>query len=102
MRLLKKYRGREWRRIREIYYKAAKEMIGRALEVGATVIVMEGLELYKRDLCSEELNGRLHRWDYRRFQQILEYQAKLHGLNVKYVDPAYTSKTCQYAKVSWI
>ena len=41
-----------------------------------------------------ELNGRIHRWSYKRFQQILEYQAKLHGLNVKYVEPAYTSSLC--------
>jgi len=93
-RLLEKYRGRERHRVREIYYRAAKEIIGKAREVGATVIVMEGLDLHERDLGSKELNGRIHRWGYRRFQQILEYQAKLHGLNVKYVDPAYTSSLC--------
>jgi len=93
-RLLEKYRGREWRRVREIYYKAAKEIIGKVKETGAAVIVMEDLEIHKEYMGSEELNGRLHRWSYRRFQQILEYQAKLHGLNVKYVDPAYTSRTC--------
>ena len=93
-RLLEKYRGREWRRIREIYYKVAKEIIGKALEIGATVIVMEDLEIYKGDKGSKELNGRLHRWGYRRFQRILEYQARLHGLNVKYVDPKNTSKIC--------
>jgi len=59
-RLLGKYDEREWWRVREIYYKAAKEIIGRALEVGATVIVMEDLELYKKDMGSEELNGRIH------------------------------------------
>jgi len=32
----------------------------------------------------------------------LEYQAKLHGLNVKYVDSAYTSKTVRCVKVGWI
>jgi len=94
-RLLEKYRGREWNRVREICYKAAKEIIGRAKEIGATVIVMEDLRyLNNEDMGSEELNGRIHRWSYRRFQQILEYQAKLNGLNVIYVDPAYTSKTC--------
>jgi len=94
-KLLEKYRGREWRRVREIYYKAAKRIIGKALEIGATVIVMEGLvRLNEEHMGSKELNGRLHRWSYRRFQRILEYQAKLHGLNVKYVDPRNTSKIC--------
>jgi putative transposase len=93
-KLLGKYRGREWRRIRGIYYKAAKEIINKAGEIGATVIVMEDLDLYKENLNSKELNGRIHRWSYSRFQRILEYQAKLHGLNVKYVNPAYTSKIC--------
>jgi putative transposase len=93
--LLEKYRGREWHRIREIYYRAAKEMIGKALEVLHHDHSSPGLErLNEEDAGSKELNGRIHKWSYRRFQQILEYQAKLHGLNVKYVDPAYTSSLC--------
>jgi putative transposase len=92
--LLGKYRGREWRRIREIYYRVAKEVVDKAREVGAIVIVMEDLEVYKEDLGSRELNGRIHRWGYRKFQEILEYQAKLHGFNVKYVDPRNASKIC--------
>ena len=94
-RLLEKYRGHEWRRIREIYHRAAKEIINKAREVGATVIVMEDLRrLNEEDNGSRELNGRIHRWSYKRFQQILEYQARLRGLNVKYVNPAYTSSLC--------
>ena len=93
-RLLGKYRGREWRRIRKIYNRAAKEIINKAKEVGATIIVMEGLSVHKEDKGSRELNGRIHRWSYIRFQRILEYQAKLHRLSVKYVDPRNTSKIC--------
>jgi putative transposase len=94
-RLLGKYKGRERHRVREIYHRAAKEIIDKAKKIGATVIVMEDLRrLNEEDKGSRELNGRIHRWGYRRFQQILEYQAKLHGLNVKYVDPAYTSSRC--------
>jgi hypothetical protein len=33
-RLLGKYRGRGWRRVKEIYYRAARGIIGKALEVG--------------------------------------------------------------------
>ena len=94
-RLLGKYKGREQCRIKEIYYRAAKEIIGKAREVGATVIIMEDLKrLNEKNMGSKELNGRIHRWSYRRFQQILEYQARLHGLHVKYVDPKNTSRTC--------
>jgi putative transposase len=94
-RLLEKYKGRERRRVREIYYKAVKRIINKAREVGATVIVMEDLRrLNERNMGSKELNGRLHRWGYRSFQRILEYQAKLCGLHVKYVNPRGTSKTC--------
>jgi putative transposase len=93
-RLLGKYRGRERHRVREIYHRAAKEIIGKAREIGATIIVMEDLEVYKEDLGSRELNGRIHRWGYRRFQRILEYQAKLCGLHVKYIDPRNTSRIC--------
>jgi putative transposase len=93
-RLLGKYRGREWHRVREIYYRVAKEIIGKAREIGAKVIVMEDLEVYKEDKDSRELNGRIHRWGYGKFQQILEYQAKLCGLHVKYIDPRNTSRTC--------
>jgi putative transposase len=94
-RLLEKYKGRERHRIREIYYNVAKKIIDKAREVGATVIVMEDLKrLNEKNMGSKELNGRIHRWGYRKFQQILEYQAKLCGLHVKYIDPRNTSRTC--------
>jgi len=40
----------------------AREIIGKALEIGATVIVMEDLEIYKEERGLKELNGRLRRW----------------------------------------
>jgi IS605 OrfB family transposase len=61
-KLLEKYRGREWHRIREIYYKVAKEIINKAFEIGATVIIMEDLNIHEIDAGFKELNGRLHRW----------------------------------------
>jgi len=40
------------------------------------------------------VNGRLHRWSFRRLQEIIEYKAKLKGIRVIYVDPAQTSSLC--------
>jgi len=43
---------------------------------------------------SRDVNGRLHRWGFRRIQAIIEYKAKLKGIRVVYVDPAHTSSLC--------
>ncbi|MBS7251928.1 MAG: IS200/IS605 family accessory protein TnpB-related protein, partial [Candidatus Freyarchaeota archaeon] len=42
------------------------------------------------------MNGRLHRWSFRRLQSVVEYKAKLNGLTVVYVDARGTP--CPYAQ----
>lgn len=43
---------------------------------------------------SAEMNGRLHRWSFRKLQSIIEYKAKLRGVRVVFVNPAHTSSLC--------
>jgi putative transposase len=43
---------------------------------------------------SAEMNGRLHRWSFRKLQAIIEYKAKLKGVSVVFVNPAHTSSLC--------
>ncbi|NJE60963.1 IS607 family transposase [Thermococcus sp. 21S7] len=43
---------------------------------------------------STEMNGRLHRWSFRKLQSIIEYKAKLKGVKVVFVNPAHTSSLC--------
>jgi len=95
--LLAKYRGRERRRVEAIYHKIAKEVVAKAKEVGASTIVMEDLENIRRKYRkgrSKAINGRLNRWGFRKLQRIVEYKAKLAGLNVVYVDAKGTSSLC--------
>jgi putative transposase len=93
--LLAKYKGRERRRIEEIYHKVANEIVTRAIEARASVIVLEDIRnIRKRVRYSKALNGRLNRWGFRRFQKILEYKARLAGLRVIYIDPRGTSSLC--------
>ncbi|TDA27892.1 MAG: hypothetical protein DSO01_01995 [Archaeoglobi archaeon] len=40
------------------------------------------------------INGRLNRWSFRKFQNIVDYKARLVGLNVKYIEADYTSSLC--------
>jgi len=57
MWLLKKYKGREWRRIREIYYRAAKETINNTLEIGTAIIIMRILRAIGRIWAQRSLMG---------------------------------------------
>jgi putative transposase len=93
--LLAKYRGRERRRVEAIYHKVANRIIDEARKAKASTIVLEELTNIRKSVKrSKELNGRLNRWSFRRLQQMVEYKAKLAGLNVVYVDAKRTSSLC--------
>jgi len=94
-KLMEKYRGREKRRIEDIYHKLAGKIVEKAREDNATTIVLERLKnIRKRIRYSRAVNGRLHRWSFRRLQKIIEYKAELMGLNVVYVNARGTSTLC--------
>jgi len=42
----------------------------------------------------KELNRRFHSLPFRKLQKMVEYKAKLEGIEVRYVNPKNTSKTC--------
>ena len=93
--LISKYKGRERRRVEDIYHKLANRIVDEAKELKASTIVLEELaNIRKRTRRSKELNGRLNRWSFRKLQNIIEYKAKLAGLNVKYVNAKGTSTLC--------
>ncbi|MEM0261250.1 MAG: transposase, partial [Nitrososphaerota archaeon] len=43
---------------------------------------------------SRELNRRLHNLPYRKLQKFIEYKALINGVEVVYVDPNNSSRTC--------
>ena len=91
--LLKKYGERERNRIRDLYHKLTNKIIEIAERYGG--IALENLRGFREHVrYSRDVNGRLHRWAFRRLQEIIEYKAKLKGIRVIYVDPAQTSSLC--------
>lgn len=99
-KIMAKYRGRETRRIETIYHNAANEVVKHADAANATCIVLERLTDIRRSIkYSKELNGRLHRWSFRRLQSVIEYKAKMKGINVVYVNPRGTSTMCPVCRV---
>jgi len=92
--LLAKYKSREQRRINIIYHEIANQIITEAKKVAVSTILLKNLSNMMRKRSSKALNGRLSRWSFRKLQNIIDYKAKLAGLNVKYVDAKDTSSLC--------
>jgi putative transposase len=93
--LMAKYKGRERRRVEDIYHKLANQIVDEAKGLKASTILLEGLANIRRRIRrSKAINGRLNRWSFRKLQEIIEYKAKLAGLNVTYVDAKGTSSLC--------
>jgi len=45
-----------------------------------------GSQEHEEEGGSIAINRRLNRWSFRKLQEIIDYKAKLSGLNVRYVD----------------
>lgn len=92
-KLLEKYGERERNRLNDLYHKLANKIVELAEKYGG--IALEDLtEIRESIRYSAEMNGRLHRWSFRKLHSIIEYKAKLKGVKVVFVNPAYTSSLC--------
>ncbi|GAB6102158.1 RNA-guided endonuclease TnpB family protein [Thermococcus atlanticus] len=91
--LLEKYGEREKNRLNDLYHKLANKILELAEKYGG--LALEDLtEIRDSIRYSAEMNGRLHRWSFRKLQSIIEYKAKLRGVRVVFVNPAFTSSLC--------
>ena len=110
--LIKKYGGREKRRVDNTLHKASKRI---AVFCGENRLkpVLEDLKhiresVNRKSKCfnkhsgkvqlvsnrSKRLKHRLNCWPFRRFQFLLDYKLRLNGLVPEYVSPHNTSKWC--------
>ncbi|MDE2261219.1 MAG: transposase [Gammaproteobacteria bacterium] len=93
--LLRKISGKEMRRVKQINHETSKAILAEAIEHGIARITMEDLtHIRDRIKAGKRMRGRLHRWAFRQLQGFVEYKAHAHGIEVVYVDPAYSSRTC--------
>ena len=94
-RCLKRISGKERRHVKETNHIISKALVKEAVQRGAKVIILEKLtNIRNRIKGNKRMRSRLHRWSWYELQQFVEYKAKASGIDVKYVNPAYTSQTC--------
>lgn len=92
---LKKAKDKEQRWMRDQDHKLSRSIVNLALQEGVTTIRLEKLTNIRSATRKSRKNNRsLHSWSFYRVASFLEYKAKLKGIKVEYVDPAYTSQRC--------
>ena len=94
-KILKKYSGREKRRVEDYLHKVSAIIVSKAVRYNAR-IVMENLKHIRKSINEKckNIRRRLNRWNFRKLQFFIEYKAKWNGLSVDYVDPNKTSSLC--------
>ena len=92
---VKRINDKEQRIMRDIDHKLSHDIIKTAVAHNVKVIKLEQLQnIRSTTRKSRKNNHSLHTWSFYRLAQFIEYKARLAGISVEYVNPAYTSQTC--------
>jgi IS605 OrfB family transposase len=95
MDAVKRINDKEQRIMKDIDHKISHDIAAIAVANNVSVIKMEQLtNIRSTTRKSRKNNHSLHTWSFYRLAQYIEYKAKLAGITVEYVNPAYTSQTC--------
>lgn len=92
---VKRINDKEQHIMRDIDHKLSHDIMETAVSHNVKVIKLECLaNIRSATRTSRKNNHSLHTWSFYRLAQFIEYKAKLAGITVEYVNPAYTSQTC--------
>ena len=95
IKMVKRINDKEQRIMRDIDHKLSHDIVETAVAHNVKVIKLEQLQnIRSATRKSRKNNHSLHTWPFYRLAQFIEYKAKLAGISVEYVNPAYTSQTC--------
>lgn len=93
-RRLQQMSGRERRWMRDVNHQIAKTLVKKAV-VSRKALALEDLTgLRERVTVRREHRYERHAWAFYQLRLFLAYKAAWAGVQVKVVDPAYTSQTC--------
>ena len=81
--------------VKNTLHIASKKIVQHALDAGCSHIALENITNIRVTATHRKsYNGVFHSWMFHELQSQIDYKAQRAGIQVVYVDPAYTSKTC--------
>ena len=95
MDVVQRINNKEQRIMKDIDHKLSHSIIETAASHNVKTIKLECLKnIRSTTRTSRKNNHSLHTWSFYRLAQYIEYKARIAGIKVEYVDPAYTSQKC--------
>jgi putative transposase len=93
-RKVARIKSRESRIVKDLNHKISRKLVDMANVQHAALVFekLTGIRNTKKQSLS--FKPSLHSWSFYQLQTFIEYKAKLLGVPVIYVDPAYTSQDC--------
>jgi putative transposase len=93
---LKRIKDRENRIVKDLNHKISRKIVDMA-KVQHAALVFEDLQgIRNKKKQTKSFKYALHSWSFYQLQTFVEYKAKLLGVPVYYVDPAFTSQDCSW------
>jgi putative transposase len=91
---VKQIKDRESRIVRDINHKVSRKIVNTAYETGKGIKLEDLTGIRNSKKNTKSFRYAKHSWSFFQLQMFIEYKAKLLGVDVAYVDPAYTSQSC--------
>ena len=93
-RRVKRIKDRESRIVRELNHQISRKIVDTALVENCGIKLEDLSGIRQRAKTAKSFRYSLNSWSFYQLRQMIEYKAKLHGIPVVLIDPAYTSKRC--------
>lgn len=93
-RKVKQIKDRESRIVKDLNHKISKKIVDIAVKNNSGIKLEDLTGIRNNKKHTRSFNYSLNSWSFYQLQMFLEYKAKIQGVEVVYIDPHYTSKSC--------
>lgn len=93
-RKVKQIKDRESRIVKDLNHKISRKIVETAKENNCGIKLEDLTGIRSNNKHARSFRYSLNSWSFYQLQMFIEYKAKLRGIEVVYIDPHYTSKSC--------
>ena len=93
-RKVKQIKDRESRIVKDLNHKISRKIVEIAVQNNSGIKLEDLTGIRNNNKHARSFRYSLNSWSFYQLQMFIEYKAKIQGVEVVYIDPRYTSKSC--------